>query len=80
MTWTKAAFYTAQSLLTQTTNQRFREFIFTLAGDWQGSSLQISLIPRTVFISRDRGFADRSPMLLSGKSAGPKALGLGSCF
>lgn len=86
MTCRKAAFYIVWSLLMQTTNQSFRGFVFTLAGDWQGSSLQISLLPRTVISTakedstRDRGFADRSPMLLAGKSTGPKDLRVGLVF
>lgn len=89
MTCRKAAFYVVWSLLTQTTNQRFRGFVFTLAEDWQGSSLQISLYPRTVFISRakedstrDRGFADRSPTLLFRQECWPKSSqgGLGFCL
>lgn len=47
MTRRKAAFYIVWSLLTQTTNWSFRGFVVTLAGDWQGFSLQISLLPRT---------------------------------
>lgn len=79
--------------MTWTTNQSFRGSVFTLAGDWQGSSLQISLFPRTGLIStaeegssRDRGLAHRSPTLLSGKSASWKAqdsfclVGLGWVF
>lgn len=81
MTCRKAALYIVWSLLTRTTNQSFKGSVFTLSGDWQGSSLQISLLPRTGLISRaeegssrDRGLAHKSPTLLSGKSAGWIAL------